>query len=210
MFQDRMEAGRLLAERLTTYAGRSDAILLGLPRGGVPVAFEIAQKLHLPLGILLVRKLGVPGQPELAMGAIAGNGVKVIDRTLVREFGITEKELASVIEREEIELRDREQIYGKVHSGMALEDRCVIVVDDGIATGASMLAATQVLRAQHPARIVVAVPVAPPRAQQEIAASADECICLCISERFPAVGAFYRDFSQVDDDTVCDLLARSC
>jgi putative phosphoribosyl transferase len=209
MFRDRSDAGQRLAKKLTAYADRKDAIVLGLPRGGVPVAFEIAQALHLALDILLVRKLGVPGQPELAMGAIAAGGVKILDHALIRQLGITDQELAAVMAQEEEELRRREEIFGTGKSSVQLAGRQVIVVDDGIATGASMLAAIEVLRAQQAARIVVAVPVAPPHAQNEIEEVAQEFVCLRISEYFPAVGSFYRDFAQVDDDEVRSLLARS-
>jgi putative phosphoribosyl transferase len=207
MFRDRTEAGQLLAKKLAAYAGRKDAIVLGLPRGGVPVAFEIAQELHLPLGILLVRKLGVPGQAELAMGAIAPGGIQILDHPMIRQLGITEHELASAIAEEEQELRRREQMYKSPHSRIAVNNLHVIVVDDGIATGSSMLAAIQVLQSQHTAKVIVAVPVAPPHARQEIEALAHEFVCLRVSEYFPAVGSFYRDFSQVDDEQVCRLLA---
>ena len=209
MFRDRMEAGQRLATKLTSYADRKDAIVLGLPRGGVPVAFEIAKELHLPLNILLVRKLGVPGQSELAMGAIAAGGIRILDHALIRQLGITDQELASTISEEEEELRRRKQIYGSCLTNLTVANLYVIVVDDGIATGSSMLAAIQVLRSQHPAKIIVAVPVAPPHAQSEIETVAHEFVCLQVSEYFPAVGSFYRDFSQVDDDEVCRLLALS-
>jgi len=207
MFRDRTEAGQLLAKKLTVYADRRDAIVLGLPRGGLPVAFEIAQELHLPLDILLVRKLGVPGQAELAMGAIAAGGIRILDRAMIRQLGITEEELASAIAEEEQELARREQMYCSPKSKIPLNNLHVIVVDDGIATGSTMLAAIQVLHSQQPAKIIVAVPVAPPHARQEIEAHGHEFVCLRVSEYFPAVGSFYRDFSQVSDDQVCRLLA---
>src|SRR5277367_4743721 len=209
MFRDRTEAGQLLARKLASYADRKDTIILGLPRGGVPVAFEIAQELHLPMNVLLVRKVGVPGQPELAMGAIAAGGVKILDRLMIRQLGITEEELASAIGEEEQELRRRELIYKNPQSSVAIGNLQVIVVDDGIATGSSMLAAIEVLRLQEPAKIIVAVPVAPPHARREIEAVAHELVCLRVSEYFPAVGSFYRDFAQVDDQEVCRLLASS-
>jgi putative phosphoribosyl transferase len=208
MFRDRRDAGQRLAQRLAPYADRKDVLIFGLPRGGVPVAFEIAQALHLPLDVLLVRKLGAPGQPELAMGAIAAGGIKVLDHALIRQIGISDQELAAVIAREEEELRRREEMFGSRQSDLKLAGMQVIVVDDGIATGSSMQAAIQVLQAQKPARIVVAVPVAPPHAQSEIEAVA-EFVCLKVSEYFPAVGSFYRDFSQVEDEEVRSLLARS-
>ncbi|QNI32950.1 phosphoribosyltransferase [Alloacidobacterium dinghuense] len=209
MFQDRSEAGRLLAKKLASYADRSDAVVLGLPRGGVPVAFEIAREFHLPLDILLVRKLGVPGQSELAMGAIGTGGIRILDHVMIRQLGITENEVTSTIREEEEELQRREQIYKNYRGGLAMKDLSVIVVDDGIATGSSMLAAIQVLRSQQPAGIIVAVPVAPPHARTEIEAMTQEFVCLRVSEYFPAVGSFYRDFSQVDDQEVCRLLASS-
>jgi putative phosphoribosyl transferase len=209
MFRDRTEAGQLLARKLTSYADSKDTIALALPRGGVPVAFEIAQQLHLPLDILLVRKLGVPGQSELAMGAIAAGGIQVLDQIMIRQLGITQDELASAIREEEEELRRREQIYSKCRPSIAISSQNAIVVDDGIATGSTMLAAIQVLRSQQMAKIVVAVPVAPPHARREIEAVAHEFVCLRVSEYFPAVGSFYRDFSQVDDEEVCRLLAQS-
>ncbi len=208
MFRDRRDAGQRLAQRLTAYADRKDAMVFGLPRGGVPVAFEIAQALHLPLDVLLVRKLGAPGQPELAMGAIAAGGIKVLDYALIRQIGITEQELAAVIAREEEELRRREEMFGSRQSALRLAAMQVIVVDDGIATGSSMQAAIKVLQAHQPAKIVVAAPVAPPHARSEMEAVA-EFVCLKVSDYFPAVGLFYRDFSQVEDEEVRSLLALS-
>jgi putative phosphoribosyl transferase len=209
MFRDRTETGQLLARKLTSYADRKDTVVLALPRGGVPVAFEIARALHLPLDVLLVRKLGVPGQAELAMGAIGPGGIRVVDRSMVRQLGITEQELAVAIREEEEELRRREQIYqGCRPVAAALHERA-IVVDDGIATGATMLAAIQVLRSQETPNIIVAVPVAPPHARDEIEAVAQGFVCLRVSEYFPAVGSFYRDFSQLNDEEVCKLLTDS-
>jgi putative phosphoribosyl transferase len=208
MFRDRTETGQLLARKLASYADRKDTIVLGLPRGGVPVAFEIAKELHLPMNILLVRKVGVPGQPELAMGAIAAGGIKILDRLMIRQLGITEEELGAAITEEEQELQRRAQMYN-AQSSMAIANLQIIVVDDGIATGSSMLAAIEVLRTQRPAKIIVAVPVAPPHARREIETVAQEFICLQVSEYFPAVGSFYRDFSQVDDEEVCRILASA-
>jgi putative phosphoribosyl transferase len=208
MFRDRTETGQLLARKLASYADRKDTIVLGLPRGGVPVAFEIAKELHLPMNILLVRKVGVPGQPELAMGAIAAGGIKILDRLMIRQLGITEEELGAAITEEEQELQRRAQMYN-AQSSMAIANLQIIVVDDGIATGSSMLAAIEVLRTQRPAKIIVAVPVAPPHARREIETVAQEFICLRVSEYFPAVGSFYRDFSQVDDEEVCRILASA-
>lgn len=209
MFRDRREAGQLLAQKLASYTDRNDTVVLGLPRGGVPVAFEIASELHSPLDILLVRKLGVPGQSELAMGAIGPGGVKILDHVMIRQLGIADEEVAATITEEEEELKRREQIYASCRPLVSITGQNVIVVDDGIATGASMLAAIQVLRSQQPARIIVAVPVAPPHTRSEIEAVAQEFVCLRVSEYFPAVGSFYRDFSQVDDQEVCRLLTYS-
>jgi len=206
MFRDRSEAGQLLAGKLARYADSKETVVLALPRGGVPVAFEIARKLHLPLDILLVRKLGVPGQAELAMGAIAAGGIRVLDRVMIRQLGITEEELASAISEEEGELRRREEIYRNCRSSEMMSRQNAIVVDDGIATGSTMLAAIQILQSQQQAKIIVAVPVAPPHAQREVEAVAHEFACLVLSEYFPAVGSFYRDFSQLDDEEVCRLL----
>ncbi len=209
MFRDRTEAGQLLASKLTAYADCPDTIVLALPRGGVPVAFEIARQLHLPLDILLVRKLGVPGQPELAMGAIAPGGISVLDHIMIRQLGITEDELASTIHEEEEELQRREQVYSKYRPAIAITHQNAIIADDGIATGSTMLAAIQVLRSHQVEKSVVAVPIAPPHARREIEAVAQEFVCLLVSEYFPAVVSFYRDFSQVDDQEVCRLLAHS-
>lgn len=206
MFRDRSEAGQLLARKLTHYGGSKDTAVLALPRGGVPVAFEIARQLHLPLDILLVRKLGAPTQPELAMGAIAAGGIHILDRVMIRQLGITEEELATSISEEAAELQRREQIYQSCRSNVTLSNQNVIVVDDGIATGSTMLAAIQVLQSQQTAKIIVAVPVAPPHARREIESVAHEFICLQLSEYFPAVGSFYRDFSQLNDEEVCRLL----
>ena len=209
MFRDRSEAGQLLAKKLASYADRNDTIVLGLPRGGVPVAFEIASELHLPLDILPVRKLGVPGQPELAMGAIGPGGIRIVDHVMIRQLGVTEDEVTDTIRDEEEELKRREQIFRNYRPPVVIKGLNVIVVDDGIATGSSMLAAIQVLLSQQPARIIVVVPVAPPHTRREIEAVAQEFVCLHVSEYFPAVGSFYRDFSQVDDQEVCRLLTDS-
>lgn len=209
MFRDRAEAGQLLSEKLRAYTHSPDTVVLGLPRGGVPVAYEIAKALHLPLGVLLVRKLGAPSQPELALGAIAANGVKVMDQMLVDRLGISHQELASIVAREEEELRQREALYGRAAILDDLKNRTAIIVDDGIATGASMKAATQVLNQLGAAKIVVAVPVAPPHAQWEFEAAGHVFVCLRPSEYFPAVGWFYRDFSQVEDETVRWLLSQA-
>ena len=209
MFRNRADAGHRLAQRLIGYANREDVIVLGLPRGGVPVAFEVARQLRVALDILLVRKVGAPGQPELAMGAIASGGITILDHQLIRHLNINEQELALTVAREEEELRRREQLYKDVRKVKEIRDRCAIVVDDGIATGASMLAAIEVLHSQKPSKIIVAAPVAPPYAEREIKAVVDEFICLYVSEYFPAVGFFYHDFSQVGDEEVRSFLSHA-
>jgi putative phosphoribosyl transferase len=209
MFRNRTDAGQRLAQRLIGYANREDVIVLGLPRGGVPVAFEIARQLRVALDILLVRKVGAPGQPELAMGAIASGGITILDHQLIRQLNISEQEVALTVAREQEELQRREQLYKDVRRVREIRDRYVIVVDDGIATGASMLAAIEVLHSQKPRKIIVATPVAPPHAEREMKTVVDEFICLLVSEYFPAVGFFYHDFSQVKDEEVRSFLSHA-
>ncbi|HEX3437742.1 MAG TPA: phosphoribosyltransferase [Pseudacidobacterium sp.] len=209
MFRDRADAGDRLAEHLQEYANRDDVVVMGLPRGGIPVAFQIAQKLRAPLDVLLVRKLGAPGQPELAMGAVAPGGVRILDRTLINKLRLSEEELAKTIDVEERELQRRELFYEDIRPFIAIKDKIVIVVDDGIATGASMMAAVAVLRTSQLKKIVVATPVAPPHAKHDLLKTADEFICLHISDYFPAVGFFYQDFAQTSDEEVRSLLSQS-
>lgn len=209
MFRDRADAGQRLARRLAEYVHRNDVMVMGLLRGGVPVAFEIAQSLHALLDVLLVRKLGAPEEPELAMGAVASGGITILDHGLIRQLALSQHELARAIAIEEQELRRREQLYRDVRPKIEIKGRTVIVADDGIATGASMLAAIAVLRAQGAKKIVAAAPVAPSRVRDAIEKVADGFICLLVSDYFPAVGAFYRDFSQVEDGEVRRLLLRS-
>src|SRR5213596_2004861 len=208
-FPNRTEAGRLLAEKLVEYAGRDDVIVLGLPRGGVPVAFEVAQRLGAPLDVFIVRKLGVPGFEELAAGAIASGGVRVFNQDVVRAIPHPEEAIEAVTAKETAELERREQIYREGRPSPELRDRIVILVDDGLATGATMRAAVKALRQQGAAKIVVAVPVAPPDTCQELAQQADETICLRTPPFFQAVGQYYEDFSQTSDDDVRELLARA-
>lgn len=209
MFRDRADAGQSLAVRLSEFANRNDVLVMGLLRGGVTIAFEIARVLHAPLDVLFVRKLGAPEQPELAMGAVASGGIRILDRGLIHNLGLSEQELEAVIVTQEAEVRLREQLYEDVRPKVGIEGRVVILADDGIATGASMLAAVNVLRAQHAKKIVVAVPVAPPHAKKEMERAVDVFLCLHVIDDFPAVGAFYRDFSQVEDDEVRKLLVRA-
>jgi predicted phosphoribosyltransferase len=207
-FHDRFEAGRVLASRLSAYADRSDAIVLGLPRGGVAVAYEVAQALHLPLDVFIVRKLGVPGQEELAMGAIASGGMRVLNQGVIRALGISQGELNEVIRREEQELRRREEQFRGDRPPLDLKGKTVILVDDGLATGATMWAAISAVRQQQPARVVMAVPVADPEGCESFRQIADEVICAITAEPLHAVGLWYQDFPQLTDEEVRALLAR--
>lgn len=206
MFRDRVDAGQQLARRLMDYAEREDVLVLGIPRGGVPVAFEVAQALHAPLDILLVRKLGAPGQRELAMGAIASGGIRILDQELIADLGITEEQLAEAIADQEAELRRREQLYRGVRPDIPVQGKIVILVDDGIATGSSMRAAIDALRSLQPRKIVVATPVAPSRADDQINGVADKFVCVLKPEWFFAIGEFYERFPQVEDAEVRALL----
>jgi predicted phosphoribosyltransferase len=205
-FANRREAGVELASHLRTYAGRKDVIVLALPRGGVPVAFEIAERLDAPLDIFLVRKLGMPGHPEFAMGAIASGGVRVLSEDVIRWYAVPEREVEAVTRQELAELERRDREYRQGRSLPPLRDRIVILVDDGLATGSTMRAAVQAVRAQHPARVIVAVPVAAPSTCAEFADITDETVCARTPEPFSAVGLWYRDFSQTTDDEVRALL----
>lgn len=209
VFRHRQEAGRLLAGRLADYADRADVVILALPRGGVPVAFEIASALHAPLDVMVVRKLGVPGHEELAMGAIASGGVQVINEEVVRHLGLTPAVLASVAAIEQDELARREQTYRGERSPVTVEGRTVILVDDGLATGSTMRAAVAALRRRAPARIVVAVPTAAPETCEELKAEVDEMVCATTPTPFYGVGQWYDDFSQTTDEEVRDLLEQA-
>ena len=208
-FEDRVAAGRALARVLKAYAAQRDVLVLALPRGGVPVAFEVAQALGAELDVLIVRKLGVPGQPELAMGAISSGDALYLNRELIALTGVTEAEVASVLQVEREELARRELLYRGSRPAVRVEGRTVIVVDDGIATGASMNAALLALRSKHPARIVVAVPVAPAETQKRLGAATDVYISVMTPEPFYAVGQFYEHFEQTSDDEVRMLLDAS-
>jgi putative phosphoribosyl transferase len=205
-FQDRAEAGRVLAHRLTNYAGSPDVVVLALPRGGVPVGFQVARSLQAPLDVLSVRKLGVPGREELAMGAIASDGTRVVNRRVVRELGIAEDKLQAVAAAEQHELERRERTYRDQRPPRELTDKLVIVVDDGLATGATMWAAVAAIRRQQPARVVVAVPVAAASTCQALEQTADEVICASTPPLFVAVGQAYRSFVQTTDEEVRALL----
>jgi len=207
-FRNRTEAGRLLARKLTQYANRPDAIVLGLPRGGVPVAFEVATALNVPLDICLVRKLGVPGHQELAMGAIAFGGVQVLDRDVLAWLRIPEQTIGKVAAQELQELQRRDRVYRGDRAQPQLCDRVVILVDDGLATGSTMRAAIEVVKTQQPQRIVVAIPVAPPETYQKLRTEVDEVVCLMTPPSFYAIGMWYEDFAQTTDAEVCELLRK--
>jgi predicted phosphoribosyltransferase len=208
-FPDRAEAGRQLADKLEKYAERDDVIVLGLPRGGVPVAYEVAKRLRVPLDVFVVRKLGVPGFEELAAGAIASGGVRVLNEDVMRAIPHADQAIEAVTARETGELERREQIYREGRPAPELRDRIVILVDDGLATGATMRAAVKALRQRGAAKIVVAVPVGPPDTCHELEERADETICLSTPEFFQAVGQYYEDFSQTSDEDVRELLASA-
>jgi putative phosphoribosyl transferase len=208
-YRDRTDAGRQLATKLDEYANRTDVIVLALPRGGVPVAYEVARVLGAPLGVFVVRKLGIPMHPELAMGAIASGGVRVVDRDVMRRFGVTSAELADVTAAEQRELERRERRYGVGKRFPVIQGRTVILVDDGLATGATMAAAAAALRRQHPGKLVVAVPVSSPEVCDAFREIVDEIVCAITPEQFYAVGLWYQDFSQTTDEEVHDLLERA-
>ncbi|TMG89298.1 MAG: phosphoribosyltransferase [Betaproteobacteria bacterium] len=209
LFADRRDAGRVLAGLLTKYANRDDVLVLALPRGGVPVAFEVAHALRAPLDVFIVRKLGVPGQDELAMGAIATGGVRVLNEDVVRALGLSAKVIDAVAAREEKELERREHIYRGARTPPEVRERTVILVDDGLATGSTMRAAVAALRKQRPARIVVAVPVAAPETCEEFKTEVDETVCAATPRMFNGVGRWYEDFSQTSDGEVHELLAQA-
>jgi putative phosphoribosyl transferase len=208
-FQDRAEAGRILAAKLSAYSSRDDVLVLGLPRGGVPVAFQVAQALKVPLDVFVVRKLGTPWNPELAMGAVASGGVQVLDLSIVRELCVSEVNIQEVTTSELRELERRERLYRGNRPVPELAGKTVIVVDDGIATGCSLLAAIAAIRRQKAARIVVAIPVAPAHGCSAIRAEADEVVSLAEPEQFLAVSQWYENFSQISDDDIRSLLDQA-
>jgi predicted phosphoribosyltransferase len=206
-FTDRRHAGRELARLLKTYAGRSDVIVLGLPRGGVPVAAEVARTLGVPFDVFIVRKLGVPGHEELGFGAIAQGGVQVLNEPLIRDLALPRPVVEQVAAREQVELDRRDALYRAGRPFPVIRDRVVILVDDGLATGATMEAAVTALRRLQPARVVVAAPVGAKETCDRLSAVGDEVICAAMPDPFDAVGLWYDDFSQTTDEEVRALLA---
>ena len=209
LFRDRFHAGRQLANKVREYTGRDDLLILALPRGGVPVAFAVAQELRAPLDVFLVRKLGVPGQEELAMGAVASGGLRFVNTDVVRELAIADSEIDRIAAEELLELERRDRLYRGDQPHPHVAGKIVILIDDGLATGASMRAAVLALRPQAPSKIIVAVPVAAAATCELLRSEADEVICLATPERFFAVGQWYEDFSQTSDDEVRELLRQA-
>ena len=209
IFRNRIEAGQLLAEKLTRYANQPNVIVLGLPRGGVPVAFGVAKALRVPLDVFVVRKLGTPGRRELAMGAIATGGVRVLNEEVVGGLGIPMDVIDAVTAEERQELKRRELAYRGSYSEPEVSGKTVILIDDGIATGSTMRAAVRALNAQHPARSIVAVPTVAGSTYRELRSEVDELVALMTPERFYGVGEWYQDFSQTSDADVTDLLERA-
>jgi len=208
-FQDRAEAGRELAEKLVEYAGRTDVLVLALPRGGVPVGYEVARALEAPLDVFVVRKLGVPGHEELAMGAVASGGIWVLNEDVIQLLKLPSGMIEAVAARELQELERRERAYRGDRPPLELRGRTVILVDDGLATGSTMRAAVAAVRRLQPARLIVAVPTAAPSTCAELGLEADECISCITPDPFYAVGVWYEDFSQTTDQEVRDLLERA-
>jgi len=209
VFRDRIEAGQLLAAELMQYADKPDVIVLGLPRGGIPVAFEVAKALHAPLDVFVVRKLGTPGQRELAMGAVASGGGRVINEDVVRGLGIPDEVIDAVAAEEEQELKRRELAYRGSHSVPEVRGKTVLLIDDGIATGSTMRAAIRALNSQRPARLVVAVPTAAASTCRELRPEVDDLVVLMAPEFFRGVGEWYEDFRQTGDEEVTELLQRA-
>lgn len=208
-FPDRTAAGRALATYLLAYRGRPDALILALPRGGVVVGFEVAGELALPLDAYVVRKLGVPGREELAMGAVTSAGTRVLNEAVIAAFGISERTIASIADREGREVERRERAYRGGRAALDPSGRTIILVDDGLATGASMRVAVDALRARCPRELVVAVPVAARAVCELLRAVVDDVVCVEASDTLRSIGEAYDDFAQIQDDEVCALLARS-
>lgn len=208
-FNDRADAGKRLAERLSEYANREDVLILALPRGGVPVAFEVAKELNLKMDIFIVRKLGVPGNEELAMGAIASGNIRVLNEDVIRSFRIPQTEIDESTANELRELERRERIYRKNRLMPKISGSTVILIDDGLATGATMRAAVAAVKTKNPEKVIIAVPVAAPDTCNDFGGEVDEVICVATPEPFYGVGAWYEDFSQTTDKEVCELLDRA-
>lgn len=208
-FSDRKQAGKLLAAQLTTYRHRTDVLVLALPRGGVPVAFEIASTLHAPLDVMIVRKLGVPGQEELALGALASGGVRILNNNVVSTLAIPTTTIDKITENEQRELERCERLYRGKHPAYTVRDRTVILVDDGMATGATMRAAVAAVKQQQPAHIIIAVPVAASATCDEFAAQGEDVVCILQPEMFYAVSIWYKQFPQTSDEEVRNLLEQA-
>ena len=208
-FKDRSEGGRFLARKLERYANRPDVVVLALPRSGVPVAYEVAQALNAPLDVFVVRKLGVPGQEELAMGATATGKVRVLNQEVIQALGISDETVETVAAAEEQEMERRERLYRGNRPALDVRQKEVILVDDGLATGSTMRAAVRAVRLQDPARVIAAVPVAAVSTCEELKAEVDEMVCAATPEPFMAVGQWYEEFSQTTDEEVQDLLSRA-
>lgn len=209
LFRNRAEAGRMLAEKLLQYRDAEDVLVLALPRGGVPIAFEVARSIHAPLDVLVVRKLGAPGEEELAIGAIAPAGVRIINHLVVQALGISMEQLDAITEKEQRELERRERLYRDNRPSLEVQGRRVILIDDGLATGSSMRAAVFSLRQQNAAKVIVAVPVAASSTCDEFRSEVDEMICAATPQPFLAVGQWYQDFSQTTDEEVRALLRQA-
>ncbi|MDJ0707715.1 MAG: phosphoribosyltransferase [Leptolyngbyaceae cyanobacterium MO_188.B28] len=205
-FCNRTEAGRLLAQQLTAYANCENTIVLGLPRGGVPVAFEVAKLLNLPLDVCLVRKLGAPGRKELAMGAIAADGIRILNHGVVDWLDISDQIIEQITAQEKVELDRRERCYRGYRPFPKLQNCTLILVDDGVATGSTLRAAIAILKHHQPAKLVVAVPIASPSTVKELKAEVDQVVCLQTPEQLQSISLWYKDFTQTSDETVCALL----
>ena len=208
-FNDRTDAGKRLAERLSEYVNREDVLILALPRGGVPVAFEVAKELNVKMDVFIVRKLGVPGNEELAMGAIASGNIRVLNEDVVRSFRIPQRVIDEATANELRELERRERIYRGNRPTPKISGSTVILIDDGLATGATMRAAVAAVKTKNPAKVIIAVPVAAPDTCSAFGSEVDEVICVATPEPFYGVGAWYEDFSQTTDKEVCDFLDRA-
>jgi putative phosphoribosyl transferase len=207
-FEDRIEAGRLLANELARQNPGSNAVVLALTRGGVPVGFEVADRLRLPLDIIVARKIGVPWQPELAMGAMAG-ATRILDENMIRELAISREDVEEIVAREQAEMQRREELFREGTPAISLQGRTAVIVDDGLATGNTMLAAVRYARSLKPAKVIIAVPVGSRESCKRLRKEVDELVCLATPELFFAVGEWYRDFEQVSDEEVRRLLLES-